>query len=295
MINYEYYKVFYYCCKYMNFTKAAAFLSTSQSSVSHTMNTLEFQLGCRLFSRNNRGIKLTPDGEQLYSYVSAGCEMFIKGENEIISGNTDNKGIVYLSTTETALNCFLFDALNTFNEQYPDIKLKIENLTSYAAAESVKSGVADFAILTTPIKKDKCLKDTVLIPFTDILVCGERFKTLTQKKFELKNLSDYPYISLCNGTVTRSFYDNFLESHHIFATPDTEVATSDMIIPMVKNNVGISFVPDILMQRSPEGIYPVEINHTMPQRCISLILNLNTPKSPAAKSFYKFVCDFIKK
>lgn len=60
----------------MNFTKAAEALDTSQSSISHTINTLEYQLGRRLFMRSNRRIDFPAEGERLYYYVREGCEQF---------------------------------------------------------------------------------------------------------------------------------------------------------------------------------------------------------------------------
>ena len=66
MINFEYYKIFYYAAKYKNFTKAASFLSTSQSAISHAMQNLEYQLGCRLFTRSRPWeIALTDEGQKL--------------------------------------------------------------------------------------------------------------------------------------------------------------------------------------------------------------------------------------
>ena len=79
--NFEYYKVFYYVAKYENLTKASSVLKTSQPAVTRTIHNLENELGCRLFTRSKSGMKLTPEGRTFYSYVSAGCAQFFKGEN----------------------------------------------------------------------------------------------------------------------------------------------------------------------------------------------------------------------
>ena len=68
-VNFEYYKIFYYVARYHNFTKAAKVLGNSQPNVTRAMNCLEQQLGRILFVRTNRGVQLTRDGEQLYSYL----------------------------------------------------------------------------------------------------------------------------------------------------------------------------------------------------------------------------------
>ena len=68
-INFEYYKIFYYVAKYENITRAATALGSNQPNVTRVMKLLESQLGCRLFIREARGIRLTEEGERLYSHV----------------------------------------------------------------------------------------------------------------------------------------------------------------------------------------------------------------------------------
>ena len=287
MINYEYYKVFYFACRYKNFTRAAKLLGTSQSAVSHTISTLEYQLGRRLFVRSSRGIAPTPDGELLYKYVSAGCEAFIRGENELINSSSRDEGTVYIAATEAALNCFLFKALEGFRSKRPNIRFRIESLSTGGAVEAVLSGNADYALLSAPVKLNKPLVKKELLDFSDVLICGERYRQLQGRILSPEELKKYPVILLSEKTVTRAFFDEYFSSCGVFITPDIEAATSDMIIPMVKNNLGIGFVPGIMPQLSEEGIYRLNISPEPPVRSITVIYNSSMPKSPAAKSFFK--------
>ena len=291
MISYEYYKVFYYCCKFMSFTKAAMALNTSQSSVSHTIGTLEYQLGCRLFVRSNKGISLTAEGEHLYIYVKEGCEQFIKGENEIMNGFSADKGTVYLSATETALHCFLFGAINKFCEQFSNIKFSIENGSSYDAINDVKSGKSDYAVVTTPADIPHGYTEKSVLQFHDVLICGEKYKELSFKPFSIEELKNYPYVSLSEGTATRTFYEDFFQKHAIIIRPDIEVETTDMALPMVRNNLGLGFVPEPMAKANSDGIYVINTDFEMPYRSVSFVYNKNIAKSPAAKTFYGFCTD----
>lgn len=288
MISYEYYKVFYYCGRFMNFTKAAAALNTSQSSVSHTINTLEYQLGCRLFVRSNRGISFTSEGERLYSYVQEGCEHFIKGENELMSGFSANSGTVYISATETALHCFLFDILNKFKKQFPNIKFIIENSSSYEAIESVGSSKSDYAVLSSPADVPSGFSERVLFEFRDVLICGEKFKELENKKISVRELANYPYVSLCRGTATRDFFDSIFNSEGIIIQPEIEAATVDMLFPMAANNMGLAFAPEPMAKNYGNGIYIIDTAEDIPKRSINIVYRNNIIKSPAAKTFFNF-------
>ena len=100
-VNFEYYKIFYYVAKYKNFTKAANALGNSQPNVTRTMNCLEQKIRCKLFIRTNRGVQLTPEGEQLYSHVAAAMTQLQIAEAELAASSGLEHGSVSIGATET--------------------------------------------------------------------------------------------------------------------------------------------------------------------------------------------------
>ena len=105
-INFEYYKIFYYVAKYENITRAAAALGSNQPNVTRVMKLLESQLGCRLFIREARGIRLTEEGERLYSHVEVAYRHLMNAQEEIGEPAILGGGSVEIGTTETALHLF---------------------------------------------------------------------------------------------------------------------------------------------------------------------------------------------
>lgn len=81
-INFEYYKIYYYVAKYENITRAATALGSNQPNVTRVMKLLESQLGCRLFIREARGIRLTEEGERLYSHVEVAYRHLMNAQEE---------------------------------------------------------------------------------------------------------------------------------------------------------------------------------------------------------------------
>ena len=55
-VNQDYYRLFYYVCRYRSLTKAANILQMSQPNMTRGLNRLEAQLGCKLLVRNTRGV-----------------------------------------------------------------------------------------------------------------------------------------------------------------------------------------------------------------------------------------------
>ena len=99
-----------------NFTKAAELLGNNQPNVTRSMNNLEAELGCRLFARSNRGVSLTPIGEQLFQYVSAAMNNLEQGEEEIKKTLNIENGLVTIGSSETALRLMLLERLGSFHE-----------------------------------------------------------------------------------------------------------------------------------------------------------------------------------
>ena len=75
-------------------------------------------------------MKLTPEGKIFYQYVAAGCAQFFKAEDNLNNLISLENGTIYISATETALHCYLFEAVRDFNIQYPNVHFKILNNTS---------------------------------------------------------------------------------------------------------------------------------------------------------------------
>jgi DNA-binding transcriptional LysR family regulator len=174
--NFEYYKVFYYVSKYENLTKAAAVLKTSQPAVTRTIHNLENILGCRLFIRSKSGMQLTPEGRIFYEYVAAGCAQFFKGEDNLNNLISLENGTIYISATETALHCYLFEAIRDFNIQYPNVHFKILNNSTTDSVNALKEGKIDLAVVSAFLQVSEPLKMKVVRKYKEILIGGTRFE-----------------------------------------------------------------------------------------------------------------------
>ena len=291
--NFEYYKIFYYVAKYENLTKAATALKTSQPAVTRTIHQVEGELGCRLFTRSKTGMKLTPEGRTFYGYVAAGCAQFFKGENDLSNLISLENGTIYISATETALHCYLFQAMEEFNSLYPNVRFKILNNSTTESVNAVKEGKVDLAFVSANLQVAKPLRMKILRKYRDILIAGKRFEELKAGKEELslKELVSYPWISLTAETISRRFLNEYFEKNSLTFTPDMELATTDMILPAVKHNLGLGFIPAEFADSELKSgqVFEIKVKEKLPERNIILIYDMEYPQSIAAKEFQKFL------
>lgn len=284
-ITYDYYRIFYYVAKYKSFTRAASILMNSQPNITRSMNNLERQLGCRLFIRSNRGIRLTTDGENLYRHVEIAFEQFQMAEQELENSTGLRSGSVVVSATETALHGILLPVLRSFHNWYPDIHIRVSNQKTDPAVESVRNRLSDFAVVTTPAKIERPLTQTVLTDFNEVLVCSERYSHLAGRRHHLSEILEYPIVSLGRESMTYQFYNDFFFSHGLDFNAEIEAATADQLLPLITHDLGIGFVPESLIEaRNLETkIYRIPLYEKIPKRSICLIEQSGASLSSAAE------------
>ena len=126
-----------------SFTKAAAKLGMSQSSLSHTIRELEARLGLRLLTRTTRSVSPTEAGERLVNDLAPRFEEIDATLVSITELREKPAGSVRITVTEFAIDTLLIPKLAKLLRQHPDIK--IEFIVDYGltniVAERFDAGV----------------------------------------------------------------------------------------------------------------------------------------------------------
>lgn len=295
-MNFEYYKIFYYVAKHKNLTRAAEELFSSQPAVSRTLQNMESELGCRLFTRNKSGVEFTHEGKRLYEYVSVAFQQLIKAEEELSQSVSVDGGTIYIGTTVTALYGFLFDFLDGFHLKYPHVKFQMRTDSSDATIDHLKKGVVDLAFITTPFTLSKPLIGKPLKTFQDVLIAGNRFSELKGKTLALEDLERYPFITTSKGTQFREFVDGIFSEHGLPLKPEVETDAADQLAPMATHNFGLAFAPQSMAQTALERgeIFRIPLKTEAPKRQIYMITDPHHPQTNASRELYKRILESIR-
>ncbi len=288
-INLEYYKIFYYVTKYQSITQAAEVLSISQPAVSQAVKNLEKALGCKLFVRMAKGVRLTSEGDVLFSFVSKGYESILAGERKLSEILDLEGGEICIGASDMTLQFYLLSYLEQFHEKYPDIKVTVTNAPTPETLGYLEDGRIDFGVVSTPvITKHGCIQIPVR-KIRDIFVAGHKFEYLKGKKLCYRELSDLPVMCLEGDTSTRRYVAEFLEKEHVMLQPEFELATSDMLIQFAKRSLGVaSVVEDFAKQAIREGeLFELQFDKEIPKREFCIVYNDKIPMSTAAGKLFQ--------
>lgn len=292
-ISYDYYRIFYYVAKHHSFTQAANVLLNNQPNITRSIKNLEHELGCTLFIRSNRGVQLTPEGEKLYAHIRIAFEHIQAGEKELSLDKSLQSGVVTIGASEVALHCLLLPVLKRYHKLYPEIRIRVSNHSTPQAISALKNGLVDLAVVTTPTDHSKSLAAKTIKSFQEVAVCGSAFSFLAGRTLSLKELAEYPIICLEAQTKTYEFYAQLFLDNGLKLSPDIEAATADQILPMVKNDLGIGFVPEAFVTGEAErnNIYVLALSEPIPKRFICLLKRAGQSLSIAAKALERMILD----
>lgn len=289
--NFENYRTFYFVAKYGNITAAAEALYSEQPNVTRAIKNLERDLGCVLFTRSNKGVTLTPEGEILYRRVAIAYEQIVAAEEELSRHNGFEEGLLRIGVSETALHEVLLSALVRYHALYPKIKFSLVNLTNTQAISAVKNQAVDFVLISTPFSLDKSLKSVPIKRFQDIVVCGERYRYLTGEKVSFRELTGLCIVSVNKTTKTYEYYRTLFRRYGLEFAPEIEVSTSNQILPIVKNNLGIGFIPASFAENEIANgeVFRLETEEEITPREVCLIKRADFSLSVAAKEFERLL------
>ena len=283
--NLEYFKVFYYTAKSGSVTGAAALLSISQPAVSQSLRQLERSLGVSLFCRASRGMKLTAEGELLFSYVSKGYEQIEQGVEKVRQMRNLELGEVRIGASDMTLRFYLLPFLEKFHESYPDIKVIVTNGPTPETLETLQSGRLDFGVVSTPFEKLPEIEVSPVRQIEDVFVAGRRFISYKNRTLDFQELEKLPMIVLEKNTSARNHMDEYLGKNGVILQPEFELATSDMIVQFALRSLGVGcVVRDFARDALESGrLFELRFNKLLPKRSFCVVRNNRTPLSAAAE------------
>lgn len=186
-MNFGKIKDFYSVAKTGSLTRAAYELNTSQPALSRSIQIFEYQLGCTLFIRYARGLKLTPEGEKVYEFA---CK-FIEEANLIdktIKSNTLEVNLEialspYLSGT------WLIKKLKNYLLMHPKVKIKVsDHVDGYQFHDG------DIMIGCEVLVPSDAIKHTLLKTYMGLFATKEYLDKVGIPK-DIQSLKDHYFIS----------------------------------------------------------------------------------------------------
>lgn len=219
-------------------TKAIDKLHLTQSALSHQLKEAEYQLGTKIFLRQNKKLILTKAGEKLYETATEVLEKLSDTEREIKQMVFGEFGEIRISTECYSSYHWLPSVIKQFQLLYPNIELKIVMEATHYPLQKLLANVLDIAIVSDPLK-DENIRYVELFQDEMVMVVSENH-TWANKKFVVAEdfINEHLLIhSLPLETVT--IHQFLLAPANITPKKITPLPLTEASIEMVKADMGI--------------------------------------------------------
>ncbi|WP_028562844.1 LysR family transcriptional regulator [Paenibacillus pinihumi] len=286
MNNFELYKVFYWAAKTGSLTKAAKTLFLTQPSVSHAIKQLEDSFGVALFSRNSKGVSLTPEGATLYSYIEQSHILIGLAEEKMAELKKLDSGELRIGGSDSLFKHYLLPYLEAFHDEHPGIKLQLIHGTTPEIITFLKEGRIDLGVVRMPIV-DPQLEVREGIQLRDCFVAGSRYAELKGQLLSMEQLLEYPIILFSRNSRARKAVNDLFNSHGHDLKPGIEVGSVDLLIELARKGLGISFITREFVSRELEegSLFEVKLDVKMPVAQVGIMTLRNIPLTQAASEF----------
>ena len=190
-------------CGSMN--EAAKQLFISQPSLSETMKELETEIGLDIFLRSNRGIVITPEGEEFLGYARQVTEQFGLLQSKYIDKKVKEKFSVSTQHYTFAVKAFVETVKQIGMEQY---EFAVHETTTISVIENVKNFKSEIGVLYENDFNEKVLNKMFKengLEFVELFSC-DTFVYLwsghplaKQDVITMEELDEYPCLSFDQG------------------------------------------------------------------------------------------------
>lgn len=225
-----------------SFSKAAVLLSVAQPVLSRQIRSLEEELGAELFYRNGRGIVVSEAGETLVTHARLIVTTAQAIRTDIEAMQDDPRGRLIIAMPPTAATILSVPLIERFRENYPRIKLNIQECYSGHALEWLSTGRVDVAVLYDA-PKTSTLTTEPLIEEELLLVGPYDEAEAAEKMVAASELAELPLILPSHPHGLRMLVENRLGALKIHPDVPFEIDSLGGCIELVIRRCGYTILP----------------------------------------------------
>jgi len=277
------YELFDYVAETGNFTKSGDKLGYTQSGVSHIIKGLENEMGFPLFVRTRRGVSLTDNGKRIVPLIRQLLADNSRLEQTINALNGLATGSITIGTYSSISINWLPKIIYEFQKDFPSIDIHMKEGGIEEIESWIENNTVDFGFCSQrnsqgfdwiPIHKD-----------TLMAILPKDFPIPKNKVYKISDFQNQPFIISALGID----YDIHLALTKADVTPYIRFSSTDdhTIISMVSNHLGISILPNLIIQGWSNKITSLPLE---PYSFRSLGIGIKSLKhiSPASKKFIEY-------
>ncbi|HVU18611.1 MAG TPA: LysR family transcriptional regulator [Candidatus Didemnitutus sp.] len=235
-----------------SFTAAAKDLHLTQSAVSHAIRALEEELGCRLFDRGGRAIKVTQAGEQLLRHVEVILREMQAARADLDASLRWGQGRLRIGASTTACQHILPTVLREFRQSFPQCVINVEPGDFERQIELLRANAVDLAVMIEPERE----RDLAYVPlFEDELrlIVSPMHPWAQEGRVPRDGLARETLVLYNKVSYTFRVVSDYLRAEGLAPGPVIELGSMEAIKELVKIGLGIGILAPWVARKELES------------------------------------------
>lgn len=236
-------QTFLHAAKLQSFSKAAQALGYSQAAVTIQIKNLENELGIHLFDRIGKQTLLTHQGTIFYEYASTimkdlACAKAAVTESEELTG------VLTIGTIESICASIFPPLLERFHKLHPKVKISIVLDSPDVLLDRMNKNLIDLVYLLDQRIYDHKWEKVMEEPEDIVFVSSIAHPFARRSDLTLGDLTTEQFLLTEKDASYRFVLDRYLAANNLKVEPFLEIGNTEFIINLVKNNAGLTFLPE---------------------------------------------------
>ncbi|BDR60637.1 LysR family transcriptional regulator [Lactobacillus xylocopicola] len=288
-MNLDHLEIFVDLAETLNFRKTAYHKNLSQPAISQAINSVENEIGEKLFKRSRRGVEILPKGRLFYESIKPLLNTYYKSIQEVQQTYDEHYALTIGITNSPHEDEVIPLIIPKFQTIYPSIKIFLQNYDHTQLKRQLVNGDCDLILTTKDDIAD--IKDVLFRELFTGKFCAivPRTNSLSeQKSLSISDFQNQSIILLDNNWCP----PEQLRLQEIIRKQNTSknisyvnnVNTANI---MSKSGLGSTFAPDFICGPENNFIKPVPLNYEV--KLSYGIASLKSNKKASITYFTNFV------
>jgi DNA-binding transcriptional LysR family regulator len=274
-----------------HFGRAAERLHVVQPALTRQVRQLEDELGCALFERLKRGVRLTEAGKSFLEEARRVLSDLGHGVDRTRLVAQGKVGRLRVGFSDTATySGELPSILHDFRTRWPDVRLELFPSSSVVAGEQLRRQEVDVAFVYTLPTNLRELKTHTISVERWVLALPLAHPLVKSKRVRLRDLKGEPFVWFPRP-VAPPLHDRVLAACHaagLTLNIVQEVNNPTTMLSLVAGGIGLSFTITSAARTKPDSVVLREVEDLRDTSELSTIWRADN-KVPALQKFIEMV------
>jgi DNA-binding transcriptional LysR family regulator len=283
--------IFVAVCEENSITKAAQKLHIAQPAVSLAVKELEEHYDVKLFDRISKRLYLTEAGGKLLEYAAHIVSLFDDMEDNM--RQWERSGKLKIGASITIGTHLMPRYVRDFYNCHPQSTIEVFIGSSDLIEKKILESELDFALIEGTVHSDRIVCSTFMKDRLAI-ICAPSNALCNSETVTMEQLLTQPLLLRESGSGTRELFDHILASFECTYAPSWESTSTEALINAVRNGLGVSVLPYMLVSEELENgsIIELKIENLHFDRGFHVIYHQNKLLTNMAKEFIEMCRNF---